>query len=322
MGPELVWKAVLQWPVVVLCTAIGIHWLFRWKRPSSVLGGGTGSNSGDRSVALRPPSRGSRFVPIVAVLLPVAVSEAVQEAITLRELFAQFPTTVSYGVLPWAMLAAVAAAIVVGNGSGALSRVAGAILVPSVALVFLSPPGLGGGVPQLVALAIAAVAAMAACSVSGRPGPATLLGWWLVFAVASVMVLLSGFAKLAVVLGALSAMAATLAVCAAAIGRPTMGNGLAVALATALAAGAFLGCGYDESSFPRWTWALLASAPAATALMGVPMVKRHPRLRVTVIVLGPSAVAVLALAAAMLATAPTASPGDSAVDPYASALRP
>ena len=261
-------------------------------------------------------------MPIVAVLLPVAVSEAVQEAITLRELFAQFPTTVSYGALPWAMLAAVAAAIVAGNGSGALSRVAAAILVPSVALVFLSPPGLGGGVPQLVALAIAAVAAMAACSVSGRPGPAPLLGWWLVFAVASVMVLLSGFAKLAVVLGALSAMAATLAVCAAAIGRPTMGNGLAVALATALAAGAFLGCGYDESSFPRWTWVLLASAPAATALVGVPMVKRHPRLRFTVIVLGPSAVAVLALAAAMLATASTASPSDSAVDPYASALRP
>ena len=89
MGPELVWKAVLQWPVVVLCTAIGIHWLFRWKRPSSA--------SVDRSVALRPPSRGSRFVPIVAVLLPVAVSEAVQEAITLRELLAQYPTTVSYG---------------------------------------------------------------------------------------------------------------------------------------------------------------------------------------------------------------------------------
>jgi hypothetical protein len=314
MGPELVWKAVLQWPVVVLCTAIGIHWLFRWKRPSSAFV--------DRSTALRPPSRGSRFVPIVAVLLPVAVSVAVQEAITLRELFAQFPTTVSYGALPWAMLAAVAVAIVAGNGSGALSRVAAAILVPSVALVFLSPPGLGGGVPQLVALAIAAVAAMAACSVSGRPGPAPLLGWWLVFAVASVMVLLSGFAKLAVVLGSLSAMAATLAVCAAAIGRPTMGNGLAVTLATALAAGAFLGCGYDESSFPRWTWALLASASAATALVGVPMVKRHPRLRVTVIVLGPSAVAVLALAAAMLATASTASPGDSAVDPYASALLP
>jgi hypothetical protein len=314
MGPELVWKAVLQWPVVVLCTAIAIHWLFRWKRPSSALV--------DRSAALRAPSRGSRFVPIVAVLLPVAVSEAVQEAITLRELFAQFPTTVSYGALPWAMLAAVAVAIAVGNGSGALSRVAAAILVPSVALVFLSPPGLGGGVPQLVALAIAAVAAMAACSVSGRPGPAPLLGWWLVFAVASVMVLLSGFAKLAVVLGALSAMAATLAVCAAAIGRPTMGNGLAVTLATALAAGAFLGCGYDESSFPRWTWALLASAPAATALVCVPMVKRHPRLRFTVIVLGPSAVAVLALAAAMLATASTASPSDSAVDPYASALLP
>jgi hypothetical protein len=52
------------------------------------------------------------------------------------------------------------------------------------------------------------------------------------------------------------------------------------------------------------------------------MVKRHPRLRFTVIVLGPSAVAVLALAAAMLATASTASPSDSAVDPYASALRP
>ncbi len=87
MGPELVWKAVLQWPVVVLCTAIAIHWLFRWKRPSSAFV--------DRSTALRAPSRGSRFVPIVAVLLPVAVSEAVQEAITLRELFAQFPTTVS-----------------------------------------------------------------------------------------------------------------------------------------------------------------------------------------------------------------------------------
>jgi len=318
MGPELVWKAVLQWPVIVLCTAIAIHWLLRWKRTSSA----AGVPSSDRTSAPRPPSRASRFVPIVAVLLPVMVSIAVQEAITFREVLTHFPATVSYGALPLAMLAAVAAAIVLGNGSGTLSRVVGAIAVPSVAFVFLSPPGLGGGVPQLVALAIAALAAMAACSVSGRPGPAPLLGWWLVFAVASVMVLLSGFAKLAVVLGALSAMAATLAVCAAAIGRPMMGNGLAVTLATALAAGAFLGCGYDESSFPRWTWALLASAPAATALVAVPMVNRRPRLRFTVIVLGPSAVAVLALAAAMLATASTASPSDSAVDPYASALLP
>jgi len=322
MGPELVWKAVLQWPVIVLCTAIAIHWLFRWRRPSPTSGGGVGVQPAAGSKLLHAPSRGSRFVPIVAVLLPVLASMAVQEAVTLRESFTCFPATVSYGALPWVMLAAVAAAIVMGNGSGALSRVAGAMLVPSVAFVFLSPPGLGGGIPQLVALAIAALAGVAACSVSGRPGPASFLGWWLVLALASVMVLLSGFAKLAVVLGALSAMAATLAVCAATIGRPVMGNGLAVTLVTALAACAFLGCGYDESSFPRWTWALLASAPAATALAAVPAMKPHPRLRAAGIVLGPAAVAAIALAAAMLATAATNGPADSAVDPYASALRP
>lgn len=306
MGPELVWKAVLEWPVIVLCTVIAFHWLFRLKRPSSAFGGGIGS----------------RFVPIVAVLLPVAVSEAVQEAVTVRELLAHLPTTVSYGALPWAMLAAVAAAIFMGNGSGALGRVVGAVLVPAVAFVFLSPPGLGGGEPQLVALSIAALAGFAACGVSGRPGPAPLLGWWLVLAVASVMVLLSGFAKLAVVLGAVSAMAATLAVCTVTTGRPVMGNGLSVTLVTALAACAFLGCGYDETGFPRWTWALLAAAPAATALASVRAVDSRPRLRTAVIFLGPAAVAALALAAAMFATASTASTTDSAADPYASAPHP
>ena len=322
MGPELVWNAVLQWPVIVLCTAIGFHWLFRWKRPSFTVAGGTGTPSSDRGSLGHAPSRGSRFVPFVAVLLPVMVALAVQEAITLREVFAHFPATVSYGALPWAMLAAVAAAIVMGNGSGVMSRVVGAIAVPAMAFVFVSPPGLGGGTPQLVALAIAALVGVAACSVSGRPGPAPLLGWWLVLAVASIMVLLSGFAKLAIVIGALSAMSATLAVCAASIGRPAMGNGLATSLVTAFVACAFLGCGYDESNFPRWTWALLAVAPAATALVGIPGVRSRPWLRTAAIVLAPAAVAALALAAALLATAMTAGPADSVADPYASAMLP
>ena len=321
MGPELVWKAVLQWPVIVLCTAIGVHWLFRWKRPASAIAG-RGIQVGDRASVPHSPSRGIRFVPVVAVLIPVMVSVAVQEAVTLREVFVHFPATVSYGSLPWAMLAAVVAAIVMGNGSGALSRVAGAIAVPSMAFVFLSPPGLGGGAPQLVALAIAAPAAVAACSVSGRPGPAPLLGWWLVRAVASIMVLLSGFAKLAIVIGALSAMSATLAVCAATIGRPAMGNGLATALVAAFVACAFLGCGYDESSFPRWTWALLAAAPAATAVAAFPWVRSRPRLHAAAIILAPAAVAALALAAALLATATAAGPADSATDPYAAAVLP
>ena len=318
MGPELVWKAVLEWPVIVLCTAIAIHWLLRWKRTSSA----AGVPSSDRTSAPRPPSRASRFVPIVAVLLPVMVSIAVQEAITFREVLTHFPATVSYGALPLAMLAAVAAAIVLGNGSGTLSRVVGAIAVPSVAFVFLSPPGLGGGVPQLVALAIAALASVAACSVSGRPGPAPLLGWWLVLAVASAMVLLSGFAKLAIVIGALSAMAATLAVCAGTIGRPVMGNGLATSLVTAFAACAFLGCGYDESNYPRWTWALLAAAPAAAALGGLPGIRSRPRLCIAASILAPAGAAARALAAAMMSTTTIAGPADSTTDPYASAVVP
>ena len=320
MGPELVWKAVLEWPGIVLCTAIAIHWLLRWKRTSSAVDGVV--QSGDRTSAPRPPSRASRFVPIVAVLLPVMVSIAVQEAITFREVLTHFPATVSYGALPLAMLAAVVAAIVLGNGSGALSRVVGAITVPSVAFVFLSPPGLGGGVPQLVALVIAALAAVATCSVPGRPGPAPLVGWWLVLAVASAMVLLSGFAKLAIVIGALSAMAATLAVCAGTIGRPVMGNGLATSLVTAFVACAFLGCGYDESNYPRWTWALLAGAPAAAALGGLPGIRSRPRLCMAALVLAPAGAAALALAAAMMSTATIAGPADSTTDPYASAVVP
>jgi len=322
MGPELVWKAVLQWPVIVLCTAIGVHWLLRWKRPSPALAVVGRAQSGDRTSTPRPPSHASRFVPVVAVLLPVTVSIAVQEAITLREVLTHFPATVSYGALPLALLAAVAVAIVMGNGSGALSRVVGAIAVSSVAFVFLSPPGLGGGVPQLVALVIATLAAVAACSVSGRPGPAPLLGWWLVLAVASVMVLLSGFAKLAIVVGALSAMSATLAVCAGTIGRPAMGNGLATSLVTAFVACAFLGCGYDESSYPHWTWALLAAAPAAAALGGLPGIRSRPRLCTMAVILAPAGVAAIALAAAIMATSTNAEPADSTADPYASVVVP
>lgn len=319
MGPELVWNAVLEWPVIVLCTAIGIHWLLQWKRRSPGGRGGNSVRGHSAAMAIGDSSHLPRFLPLVAVLLPVMASMSAQESVSHRQLFTCFPAGVSYGALPWALHAAVAVALVIGNGAGMLGRAAGAIAVPTMAMVFLAPPGLGGGVPQLVALAIAAVSGFAAASTSGRPGASPLVGWWLVFAVASAMVLLSGFAKLAIVLGSLSAMAATLAVCAAALGRPVMGNGLAATLASAFVACVFLGCGYDESGFPRWTWALLAAAPAAMGVGSIPMVRARPRLRALAVSLAPATIAALALASAMLATGHST---DSTADPYAMAVRP
>lgn len=319
MGPELVWKAVLEWPVVVLCAATVIHWLLRWKGISSA-GRGRSTDRGLSAVmAIGGSSRLSRFLPLVAVLLPVMASMSVQESVSHQQLFTCFPSGVSYGALPWALHAAVAVSLAIGNGAGMMGRATGAIAVPTVAMVFLSPPGLGGGVPQLVALAIAVMSGFAVAGISGRPGPSPMLGWWLVLAVASAMVLLSGFAKLAIVLGSLSAMAAALAACAAAFGRPVMGNGLATAFVTAFVACVFLACGYDESGFPRWTWAMLSAAPAAMALGSIPTVRARPRLCAVAIAMAPAAIAAIALASAMLATGRSA---DSAADPYALSARP
>ena len=116
MGPELVWKAVLEWPVIVLCTAIAIHWLLRWKRTSSA----AGVPSSDRTSAPRPPSRASRFVPIVAVLLPVMVSIAVQEQID----GAPAPTKYAQGIMEQTARELQFNLVDVGTASGQESKMA------------------------------------------------------------------------------------------------------------------------------------------------------------------------------------------------------
>jgi hypothetical protein len=249
----------------------------------------------------------ARCLPILGVLLPGSLAVAVQEDIRLSEVLHHFPPGVSYGALPRAMLAAVAMACVVGNGTGFLGRVAAAFAVPAVGLVFIAPPGLGGGVPQLAAVGIAFLSGLAASTAAQHRRVAPFGGWCLVLAVASAMVVLSGFAKLGIVLAAL-AVATGLWTCSAMAGWPSMGSGMSTALATALAACAFLGCGYDESGFPRWTWALLAASPAAAALFGTPADARggetraRARLRTAATVLAPAAVAVIALASALVAS--------------------
>lgn len=295
MGIELVWKAVLQWPVLLLGWLLGMRAL--------------------RASGRGAPSRCAVLTPVATAVVPVAVALAVQESVAPTEVFTHFPPNVSYGALPRALLAGALVAWPIGAGSGGLGAIASAFAVPAVAIVLVQPPGLRDGGPQLVAVAAACLGALATVTGRALPGGRSaaprFASWWLLFAVASAMVLLSGFAKLAIVLGALSATAATLAVAALAGCAPTLTNGTAACLATAFAACTLAGQGYDEAGIPRAAWWLLAFAPAASALGQVPALRPRPRLAAVLGACLPAAAAFIALA---IALAVTGLPGSAATD--------
>lgn len=250
--------------------------------------------------APRPAWRLAGRLLALVVVAPALASIARQEGSSMP--VSAWPPAVSSEWLAPALAAAAMVALLVGPGVGRLGVLACAVGASAASMVLVAPPGLTGGLPQLAALAAAALSGIGASRVAAQPGPMPLVGWWLVLAAASAMVLLSGFAKLALVLGALSAGCAALAALFPFLPGMALGTPAAVALGCALATCAFLGCGYDEAGFPWWSWLLVALSPLGMALGTLKGVARRPMARHAVIVLAPAMIAGLALLLALAAS--------------------
>lgn len=267
------------------------------------------------------PSRAWSLVQRLMALLaalPVLASLARQHGTALP--FVDWPPTVASDWVAPAIATGALAAAAAGGSGGPLLALACIASASFMTMVLVAPPGLTGGMPQL----LAALACTATCAGSARaavrPGIAPFAAWWIVSAAAAAMVLLSGFAKLALALGALSAGAAAFGVATRLVGGMPLGVAGSASFGCAFVACAFVGLGYDETGFPRWTWAALALSPAAMSLGEARALAARPALRAMAVALGPAAIAALALAAAIAASA--ARHAEASADAYGMASWP
>lgn len=261
-----------------------------------------------------------RWALTTLAVLPVAWAVAFQEP-SWRDV--AIPT-VSYQWIGWAAVAAALVSSAVSVVPGRLMSVAAAAVASLVACVMVKPPGLPDAAPKLIAAFAAALGGVGAItspcgSVGARraaPAWATLAGWWACLAVASGMVLLSGFAKLAVACGALSASAAAWSVMSAIAPRlACAAPAVAGAFAATLGVLCLVARGYDESGFPAWCWWLLAAAPGAGVLAAWPARRGHTRIAVAVAITAPPVVAIVALLVARSSVSVPA--GSPSLDDYA-----
>ena len=260
-----------------------------------------------------PAWHGGWMLAVLAVL-PLAWAVAFQEP-SWRDVAAP---AVSYQWLGWAAVVAALVSSALAMVPGRAMATAAAAAASLVACAMVKPPGLPDAAPKFIAAAAAAIggagAAWSMCVAPGErraaPAWATFAGWWACLAVASGMVLLSGFAKLAVTCGALSASAAAWAVMSASLPRVVhAAPAVSGAFAAALGVLCLVARGYDESGFPAWCWWLLAAAPGAGALAAWPARRGRVRIAALVTVLAPPSVALAALLAARSSVdAPTGSP--------------
>ena len=257
-----------------------------------------------------------RWMPLLIVAPAIAAHIHLQGGF-------EWSCTTSYEWLPIALVIGAGVSVVTSN----LSSLNGQLLATAAAacaMFTLKPPGFGGQGYQVLAAAIAILASLGAAKPASQFRVAPFVALWIMAACASMLCVLSGFAKLGIVLGALSGGSAALAVAAAISSSVRLGRGGATAFACALAGCMFIGMGYDESGFPWWMWAMSAASPA---LMGVGMrfvPATRSRTQACVVVAAPAALAVCAVACAVLLSGVlTRQPAQSSSgDPYNRATQP
>jgi hypothetical protein len=184
----------------------------------------------------------------------------------------------------WALSAAIAAAAVALSipmpGPRIPAWIKGSLLVAiagAFAVLMLKPPGFEGMRDRMIVfLAVAGPAwlAMSSCGTcsddSGRPS-GRAAGWsvgvafWLAASALSGVVLASGFAKLAIPLGAIAALSMASAVLSLR-GKRDLGYAGTATLAATLGAAALVGWAYDDTEIPAWSFLAIAFAPAAMRL--------------------------------------------------------
>lgn len=271
----------------------------------------------DPSVTMAWPAR---WALTTLAMLPVGWAVAFQEP-SWRDVAAP---AVSYQWLGWAAVASASVSSAMSVVPGRAMAATAAVVASVVTCAMVKPPGLPDAGPKLVAALAAAIGGVgaarsmhgAAGGHSAAPAWAVLAGWWACITVASGMVLLSGFAKLAVACGALSASAAAWAVMSAMVPRlASVAPAISGAFAATLGVLCLVARGYDESGFPAWCWWLLAAAPGAGALAAWPARRGHARIAAAVAILAPPTFALAALVAARSSVAAPA--GSPSLDDYA-----
>lgn len=308
MELDIILRAVFAPALTVFVAALLLHMISR-------KGGVTGRHAllADHVALWLTPLR---WMPLLIVAPAVAAHIHLQGGF-------EWSCTTSYEWLPIALVIGAGVSVVTSNLSSLNGQLL-ATVAAACAMFTLKPPGLGGTGYQVFAVTIAVLASLGAAKPASQFRVAPFVALWIMAACASVLCVLSGFAKLGIVLGALSGGSAALAVAAAISPSVRLGRGGATAFACALAGCMFIGIGYDESGFPWWIWAMLAASPA---LMGVGMrfvPTTRSRTQACVVVATPAALAVCAVACAVLLSGVlTRQPAQSSSgDPYNSATQP
>jgi hypothetical protein len=213
---------------------------------------------------------------------------------------------ISFDWFPWAIALTAALALVAHATDRSASQslsLAGTALAASCAFVLASPAGLSTAA-RFGGAAVAAIATATAVHGTRRAGPSAALGMWGSAAALSGLVLVSGFAKLAIVLGAFSAMSAAIGVLGW-VQRPLPVGPSAVAVWCAvMATSSMYAMGNDVTLIPSAAWWLAAASPAAAGLALIPKISSRPALANTVRVGAPIAAAALAALVGVLGAPP------------------
>lgn len=307
MELDIVLRAVFAPAFAVFVAALVLHMIAR-----------KGSTTGCR--ALVPDHTASwltplRWIPLLIVLPAIAAHIHLQPGF-------EWPCTTSYEWLPVALAIGAVVSVITSAASIPTGQLLATVGTAACAMFILKPPGFTGLGYQIFAAVIAVVASLGAAKPATQFRVAPFVALWIIAACASVLCVLSGFAKLGIVLGALSGGSAALAVAAAIVPSVQLGRAGATAYTCALTACMFIGAGYDESGFPWWTWVMVAISPALMGIGARLVPATLPRIQFCAIVAGPAALAWCAVACAVLVSGVlTRKAGPSTSnDPYSSAM--
>ncbi len=256
-----------------------------------------------------------RWMPLLIVAPAIAAHILLQGGF-------EWPCTTSYEWLAVALAIGAGISVVTSSVSIPKWQLLATVVTAACAMFILKPPGFSGVGYQILAATTAVVASLGASKPAMEFRVAPFVALWIIAACASVLCVLSGFAKLGIVVGALSGGSAALAVAAALVPSVRLGRGGATACACALTACMFIGVGYDESGFPWWTWVMLATSPALMGIGARFVPATRPRMQFCVVVAMPAALALSAVTCAVLVSGVLtrkAVPSSSS-DPYSSAV--
>lgn len=234
-----------------------------------------------------------RWMPLLIVVPAIAAHVHLQPGF-------EWPCVTSYEWLPVVLAISAVVSVITSTLSNHQGQLLATVGTAVSAMFILKPPGFAGVVYQIVAATIAVVASLGAAKAATQFRVAPFLALWIIAACASVLCMLSGFAKLGIVVGALSGGSAALAVAAAIVPAVRLGRGGATSCACALTACMFIGVGYDESGFPWWTWVMLAVSPALMGVGACFIPVTRSRMQFCAIVAAPAALALCAVACAVL----------------------